>query len=341
MREALFVAPEVAGVRRLLAPLVGADDWHATPVEWQLGQMAELLLAAHAAGDERVRPVFSSWHPTLCGASVAQVLAAELTREDCLLTVAREHGFETPPTERLEHRPAFERAVDAVVHGELDALRELLDAEPGLATARSSYGHRATLLHYVGSNGVETWRQVCPGNVVEVARLLLERGAEVDAEASMYGGATTLALVSSSSHPQQAGVRGALERALVAAGAQGVAAPVDSDAVKPILSCSALRETLAVFRDELGFSVTFEWGEPADFAGVCLDRSELFLCEGGQGGPGTWVMVFVADVDAYAGSLRLERAELVEGPVDRPWGVRELLVRLPDEHVIRFGGPCR
>ena len=42
---------------------------------------------------------------------------------------------------------------------------------------------------------------------MEIARLLIERGADVDAYAEMYGcGQTTLALVRTSAHPAAAGV---------------------------------------------------------------------------------------------------------------------------------------
>ena len=130
-----------------------------------------------------------------------------------------------------------------------------------------------------------------------------------------------------------------LERVLVAAGATGNAAAVDSERATPILMCTSLSEAVALFRDELGFTVAFEWGDPPDFAGVCLDRTQVFLCEGNQGQSGTWLMIWVDDVDAFHAGLSLERAEILEGPVDRPWGTRELLVRVHDEHVLRFGGP--
>ena len=117
------------------------------------------------------------------------------------------------------------------------------------------------------------------------------------------------------------------------------APPVDGHQAVPILNVASLAETMRCFSDELGWHRLWDWGDPADFGAVALDRAELFLCQGGQGGPGTWVMCFVDDVDAYAAAIRPRTATVREGPVDRPWGVRELLIELPDGHVIRFGGP--
>jgi len=142
-------------------------------------------------------------------------MAADLSLEDARETMAaaQEHGAAPPDR-------SFERAVDAVVHGEIERLRELRAAEPQLATRRSDYGHRSTLLHYVGSNGVETHRQKVPANLAEVTRALLEAGAEVDAPAEMYGGGSTpLGLLLTSAHPHEAGVADEVVQVLVDAGA--------------------------------------------------------------------------------------------------------------------------
>jgi ankyrin repeat protein len=114
----------------------------------------------------------------------------------------------------------FEPAADAVVNGDLAALASLLRAYPDLVTARSTRPHRATLLHYVGANGVEADRQKTPPNVVAIARTLLDAGAEIDATADMYrGGATTLGLAATSIHPLKAGVLAPLVDFLVERGA--------------------------------------------------------------------------------------------------------------------------
>ena len=62
-------------------------------------------------------------------------------------------------------------------------------------------GHtRRPLLHYVAANGVEDFRQKTPDNIVEIAELLLDAGAEVNAESNAYGGGcTALGLVATSS----------------------------------------------------------------------------------------------------------------------------------------------
>jgi hypothetical protein len=135
---------------------------------------------------------------------------------DTQLFVAREHGFASWPKfaahiDQLT-RPGspvanFEAAVDAIVSGDITALASLLRAHPGLARARSTRAH-PTLLHYVSANGVEDYRQKTPPNIVEITRLLLDAGADVNATSGAYGGgSTTLGLVGTSVHPEQAGVQ--------------------------------------------------------------------------------------------------------------------------------------
>jgi ankyrin repeat protein len=121
----------------------------------------------------------------------------------------------------------FESAVEAVVDGDLATLQTLLRDHPELIQARSTRRtphdpplHRATLLHYVAANGVEGHRQKTPGNAVEIARTLLEAGAEVDATAGMYGGDyATMSMLVSSAHPAKAGLQPALAELLLDFGA--------------------------------------------------------------------------------------------------------------------------
>jgi ankyrin repeat protein len=121
----------------------------------------------------------------------------------------------------------FEAAVEAIVTGDLAAVEALLGRNPELVRKRSTRKHRATLLHYAGANGVEGFRQRTPKNAVEITELLLKAGADVNAVADLYGGATTLGLVATSIHPLQAGVQEPLMEMLLDHGAalDGAVAP--------------------------------------------------------------------------------------------------------------------
>jgi hypothetical protein len=148
---------------------------------------------------------------------------------DAQFVIARSHGFPSwnkfarhilDATQADSPQAQFEAAVEAIVTGDIANLRSLLGSNPRLVRMRSSREHGATLLHYVSANGVEGYRQKTPKNIVEVAELLLGAGAEVDAGADVYNSScTTLGLVATSVHPQEAGVQRALLQLLLANGA--------------------------------------------------------------------------------------------------------------------------
>jgi hypothetical protein len=113
----------------------------------------------------------------------------------------------------------FSQAVEAITTGDESGLRALLQAYPGVVRERAPFAHRATLLHYVGANGVEVQRS--PANAPAIARILLEAGAEADAGAPIYGVSdTTLCLTVSSVHPYLAGVQARLVDVLADYGAR-------------------------------------------------------------------------------------------------------------------------
>jgi len=148
---------------------------------------------------------------------------------DAQFVIARSHGFTSWPKlvehlDKLAHTETavagYEAAADAIVSGDESALRRLLTKHPGLVRARSTREHNATLLHYVSANGVEGYRQITPPNIARIAKMLLDAGAEVDAEADVYGGgATTLGLVATSAHPRHAGNQNELIQVLLDNGA--------------------------------------------------------------------------------------------------------------------------
>ena len=202
----------------------------------------DLQRSCESASPDAVRTWAERWCETL-GSLLGRETAADaggICRQwsrlhpPCTLSgaqffVARCHGFASWP-KFVKHVRAvetpdspvaqFEQAVDAIVSGDLPALREMLARNPELVRARSTREHRSTLLHYVSANGVEDFRQKTPPNIVAIAKLLLDAGADGNAESDAYGGrSTTLGLAATSCHPQDAGVQIPLLELLMERGA--------------------------------------------------------------------------------------------------------------------------
>ena len=207
-------------------------------------KQANDLIDAWQAGDPGAIEIVRRKHPRFLNPEIPWLprklseseVHVTLDRSDAQLTVARGYDFENWPqlvdyveavTQEGSPVSQFESAVEAVINGDVGTLPSLLREHPELVRARSTRvtpfdppRHRATLLHYVGANGVEGYRQKTPSNAVDVATILLESGAEADALADMYGGHyTTMSMLVSSSHPADAGLQVPLIHTLLDFGA--------------------------------------------------------------------------------------------------------------------------
>ena len=226
--------PRRANVKRykdLAKDLVqaGKSDDEDAIVDW-----AEkwVTMLAKQCGVEFIRPlpvIVSRWTDQVAG-FVQREISGRCRLADAQLIIARIHGFVSWPrfikhlnglTEKSSTIARYETAADAIIKGDIKTLKRLLRDDPRLVHARSLREHGATLLHYVSANGVEGYRQKTPANIVAIAELLLKNGAEVDAEADVYGGgSTTLGLVATSVHPFRAGVQNPLMQLLLDHGAE-------------------------------------------------------------------------------------------------------------------------
>jgi catechol 2,3-dioxygenase-like lactoylglutathione lyase family enzyme len=111
----------------------------------------------------------------------------------------------------------------------------------------------------------------------------------------------------------------------------------DLSCPRPILHVKLLRASQRYYRDALGFKIDWEHGEPADFGAVSRGDAQLFLCQGCQGTPGSWMMIFTPDVDRLYREISRRGAVIKQPPADMPWGMREMQVADPDGNIIRFG----
>jgi hypothetical protein len=223
LNSGVYVHPHIQQVLDLHHDLL-REAFLVRPVIETLAAMAQRLHQAHSEGDSRTVVQIRNWLPGAARQDDEQILGRPLSVDDARLAIAREYGWESwqelaraalDPPDRT-----FERAVQATVHGELLELHSLLREEPSLVRARSPFGHRATLIHYLGANGVEFHHQMTPRNAPEVARALIGAGVDVNATARFYGKDTTvLPLIMTSAHPRAAGVADQLIAVLKAAGA--------------------------------------------------------------------------------------------------------------------------
>jgi hypothetical protein len=144
-------------------------------------------------------------------------------------------------------------------------------------------------------------------------------------------------------------IRGYGSRAEAAAQA-GLGAPpdraIEARQLVPILNVSNLADSFEWFA-KLGWRKNWDWSESAGsptFGAVASGECEIFLCLDGQGGRGhvhgTWLSIWVDDVDTLHDVCKRDAIEVLQPPRYEPWGVREMHIRHPDGHVFRMTQPA-
>ena len=194
---------EINSVIDLFGDLARATD-NPLPVRDHLELMAKRLLSGYSTRHQGTKFLVES-----AGINCAKINDSEFTLDDAKFCIARGYGFEFwSEVEREQKAPDanFEALIDSMLKGDLDTLKKAVGRKPDLVHQCSEYPHRATLLHYTGSNGVEAYRQVVPLNLAEIVDSLLASGADPTLEANIYGGCTARELLETSKHPYESGV---------------------------------------------------------------------------------------------------------------------------------------
>lgn len=207
----------------------------------------------------------------------------------------------------------------AIALGRTEEVRRLVARDPTLLTRQMShFEHHRMPLHLAVIK-----------NRPAMVDLLLQLGADVHLKDSR--GLTPLDCAGDATDP-------AIPQRLVAAGAtrrprrEGF-----FESAVPILNVANVPDSIAYYVDQLGFELEWEWGDPPGFACVFRDNVRIFLCQDGQGAKGTWISIFVDDVDALYRRYEERGAIIRQPPTNFPWGVREMNVEDLDGHRLRMG----
>lgn len=179
-------------------------------IRTHLSKMADRMLEGIVTQENIIYTEINNYHPKYLGKSIDELKKINFTIDDCRTTIANEYGFKnwkTVEQSNIRYDVVFENAVNQLINGNFDALKYTIHTHPYIISKRSNYGHRATLLNYTASNGVEMWRQKAPKNLPLITEFLIENGANTRAKMKVYGGYyDTLSLLKSSIHPFDAGI---------------------------------------------------------------------------------------------------------------------------------------
>jgi catechol 2,3-dioxygenase-like lactoylglutathione lyase family enzyme len=103
------------------------------------------------------------------------------------------------------------------------------------------------------------------------------------------------------------------------------------EGAEPILSVADIARSLRYYVDVLGF-INAE-RSAIDFTRVSRDNAGIYLSEGDQGHPGTWVWLGVEDVESLYEEYTQSGASILHVPINYTWAY-EMKVQDPDGHVL-------
>jgi GNAT superfamily N-acetyltransferase len=120
------------------------------------------------------------------------------------------------------------------------------------------------------------------------------------------------------------------------------AAPVALCRSEAILAVADVPATVRFYRDKLGFTGEWLWGDPPTFGGVRWGKVSILFClqpalaakvEGHQH------YFFVSGIDQLYERHRQNAVQIISSLEAKPWGLREYTVHDPNGYHLRFGEP--
>ncbi len=108
---------------------------------------------------------------------------------------------------------------------------------------------------------------------------------------------------------------------------------VTFEGVTPILRVQNLSASIEYYVQTLGFKL--DWQAPS-FGSVSRGCCHIFLSEGDQGNPGSWVWIGVEDADTLFSEYRTKDAKVRHPPTNYSWAY-EIQVEDLDGNVLRLG----
>jgi catechol 2,3-dioxygenase-like lactoylglutathione lyase family enzyme len=116
--------------------------------------------------------------------------------------------------------------------------------------------------------------------------------------------------------------------------------------ITPQLRTTDLEASIRFYVDKLGFTLAFRWED--FYAGLCAGDAELHLKRVDAPDPSiahvaegdhVHLYIHVDDIDACDDALRARGVPVLQGPVDRPWNTREIVLRDDQGHTLYLSQP--
>ena len=122
---------------------------------------------------------------------------------------------------------------------------------------------------------------------------------------------------------------------------------VEAYSLQPVLAVADVRAAAEYYRDKLGFTIGFLFGEPPTYAGLWLGTwtatgANIHLARRDGPPPVEGFSLYInvgPDIDALHAVYKARGVDILGEVVQQPWGMREFAIRDCSGYVLRFGTP--
>ena len=271
-----------------------------------------------------------------------------------------------------DRKPLFEKAVELVEAGEVDALRDLFQRMPDLAQARDD-GEASLLIRLIDWPGhrpraaesarvllesgvdVEARRNETNGTAlagalcteeIDVVSVLLEFGADIHAPLGWMPG-TNLDLADRiCQNLDRQGDEAIIKLSRLFSDAAGRTIPsrVPLGRTTPLVFVEDADKGIDFYKEKLGFHLDWSY-DYADGKYACVSRGSaefhvtVCSCDGQRHTGKLWVRVACGPVDPLFDEFSSKGVTILEEPKNRPYGMREFEIEDLDGNRLTFAGP--
>jgi len=109
--------------------------------------------------------------------------------------------------------------------------------------------------------------------------------------------------------------------------------------VAPSFYVSDLQRAIAFWADQLGFEVKFTNGEPASFAVVGRDASEIHIGVDCERAGTCHCHIMVEGLEELSGVLTPNSAAIKQPLTKQPWGLQDMVLIDPDGNTMEIAEP--
>jgi catechol 2,3-dioxygenase-like lactoylglutathione lyase family enzyme len=103
------------------------------------------------------------------------------------------------------------------------------------------------------------------------------------------------------------------------------------------LAVADVRAAVEFYTTKLGFRTAFTYGDPPTFAGVLLDRVQIFLQQGTPNPGASSIYFMVGDADELFAFHHANGVEVLQPPTDQDYQIRDYVVRDLHGYHLAFG----